>query len=267
MAIKNSVFGSTTERSHYYKLLRKWSNDFSIYPNLPFLLLFDVSNRSDLSKGDHEYLKKTSIDYVLCDQWGCPLIGIDFDGMRDGWNVGRVWEAEEPSDAQEKHKWKIRKLGMETKLRVAYSEGFPYFVVGRAGFHEIAEGVKYTIADGIIAEVMCNYETRKREGKLRVESQRLGITGEDELEWLMCRLGAHPYIVAMEYNPLENAVLDMEGLPAETYCGWRFYPNEGGTDEGDFSGRASRANWIECECVLRERENEKGDIWVVSLKY
>jgi hypothetical protein len=41
-----------------------------------------------LDAQDMDRLKKTSVDYVLCDEADAPLVGVDFDGMNDGFNAG-----------------------------------------------------------------------------------------------------------------------------------------------------------------------------------
>src|SRR5437016_8521672 len=99
MAAKKLVFGSNTERENYYKLRRQWGGNCHGYPNLPFLMVFNSKDLIDfgrrklekieLTEIEWNRLKKTSIDYTLCDEQDTPLVCIEFDGWQDGFNVGR----------------------------------------------------------------------------------------------------------------------------------------------------------------------------------
>src|SRR5215472_13909843 len=106
MGAKKSVFASKAERANYGKLSRQWGEGYHIYHNLPFLHVFDTDSLTDVSNWDlkpiHltdtqlQRLKKTSIDYTLCDQDDCPILCIEFDGLKDGFNVGNRYYSEIP---------------------------------------------------------------------------------------------------------------------------------------------------------------------------
>ena len=118
MGTNRQVFGSNAERSNFYKLSRQWGSTYRIYHNLPFLnvfntkglvnakklgswsTLFDPNQPDKLAIGDIDYnrLKKTSIDYTLCDQNDHPLLCIEFDGIKDGFNVGTEYQFDGPPD-------------------------------------------------------------------------------------------------------------------------------------------------------------------------
>jgi hypothetical protein len=96
MGVKHNVFASASERENYYKLRRQWGDSHAVYHNLPFLNLFTCDNLIDaqqmrlfsLGDLDRSRMKKTSIDYVLCDKHDTPLVAIDFDGLQEGVNIG-----------------------------------------------------------------------------------------------------------------------------------------------------------------------------------
>ena len=116
MGTNKQVFGSGAERSNYYKLSRQWGSAYRIYHNLPFLNVFntkgllnakklgswsallDPNEPEHLTIGDidSQRLKKTSIDYTLCDTNDRPLLCIEFDGMKDGYNVGTEYRFDGP---------------------------------------------------------------------------------------------------------------------------------------------------------------------------
>ncbi len=175
MGTNRRVFCSNAERTNFYKLSRQWGSIYRIYHNLPFLnvfntkglvnakkpeswsAFFDPNEPDNLAIGDLDYnrLKKTSIDYTLCDEDDRPLVCIDFDGIKDGFNVGTEYRFDGPPDP-----W--RELITGLKLRVAHGSMFPYFVVGYEHFKDVSENVQLTMVDGIIGEVLANLEIHER---------------------------------------------------------------------------------------------------------
>ena len=73
--------------------------------------MFDTANLFDLRTAQSftlepvevNQLKKTSIDYVLCDMNDKPLVAIDFDGMGEGFNVGTTYHPTYPTDVWREH--------------------------------------------------------------------------------------------------------------------------------------------------------------------
>lgn len=183
MAVKANVFASQAERDNFYKLSRVWSSNYRIYHNLPFLNVFDKNNLVDLSSwqsigaftlSDVEFnrLKKTSIDYTLCDLQDRPTVCIEFDGMQKGVNVGTEYYA----DHSNPDPW--RQTIMELKLKVAYGSAFPYFIVSYDQFADLAQDIELTIVDGIIGNVLANRakDVKFAEG---FTPEELGISEED----------------------------------------------------------------------------------------
>jgi hypothetical protein len=161
MSIKNSVFASKSERGNFYKLRRTWGSKYAIYHNLPFLNVFGTEGLLDLSDWRTTHLitlteleiarlKKTSIDYTLCDEQDCPILCIEFDGLQQGFNVGTTYYPDEimpPINV-----W--RKEITELKLKVALGSMFPFFVVGSKQFDDIHPDAKLTIVDAVIGDVL-----------------------------------------------------------------------------------------------------------------
>jgi len=163
VGINKQVFGSKPERAHFHKLSRQWGNRYNIYHNLPFLNVFNTEDLADYNTGerikvseeDRNRLKKTSIDFTLCDKHDRPIICIEFDGMKEGFNVGTSYVTEVPSNP-----W--RKEITELKLRVAHGSRFPFFVLGTEYFKDISKDTRLMIVDGIIGEVLANRAARGR---------------------------------------------------------------------------------------------------------
>lgn len=165
MGVRKTVFGSSMEKRCFRKLSETWAKDYHVYHNLPFLNVFtartglvdDAFEPFALSDADYERLKKTSIDFTVCDKNDTPLVCVEFDGMQDGFNVGSSYHLRNGSPGR-----KGRRALIELKLRVAHGSLFPYLVLGSEEFRGLSDAVRLTIADGLIGEVMSLRATHKR---------------------------------------------------------------------------------------------------------
>lgn len=172
MGVKPNVFASKSERRHYYRLSRAWSDKLKIHHNLPFLNVFSPTNLISFWASDARdiqpfnlepievnRLKKTSIDYTLCDEQDKPILCIEFDGLQQGFNVGVDYHSRSAYDFPPEP-W--RQIIMELKLRVAFGSKFPFFVVGSAEFEDLALDIELAIVDGIIGDVLKNKAMQER---------------------------------------------------------------------------------------------------------
>jgi len=167
MGVNKQVFASTSERKNYYKLSRTWGDKYRLYHNLPFLNLFNTENLIDFSNLklatididdlDKNRLKKTSVDYTLCNEHDEPLVCIEFDGMCEGFNVGTEYH---PNYRPGEWRDKITEL----KLKVAHGSFFPFFVVCSKQFADVTKDIKLTIMDGIIGDVIANRSAKEKIG-------------------------------------------------------------------------------------------------------
>ncbi len=245
MGTNKQVFGSNSERDNYYKLSRQWGNSYRIYHNLPFLNIFNTkdllntkklyssswfdSNEPDkLSIGDIDYnrLKKTSVDYTLCDQSDRPLVCIDFDGIKDGFNVGTDYKFDGPPDP-----W--RELITGLKLKVAHGSMFPYFVVGYDHFKDLSDKVELTMVDGIIGQVLSSLETQDRIAQ-GFKPEEVGWTREDfdnlppdeQHEVIQDWVIGVEVEAEMKNNPISIKVSELERqIRLLCACTWLSYPN------------------------------------------
>ncbi len=149
MGIRKYVFASRAERNSYEKLARSWGKSHEIQSNLPFLNVFSIDDLN-LAPEDAERLKKTSIDFTLCDKNYSPILSIEFDGLYDGVNIGPAYFPSRDT----RGKWR-RKI-MELKIAVAQKSQFPFFVVGSGHFNDLSPELKFTIIDGIVGDVLAH---------------------------------------------------------------------------------------------------------------
>jgi hypothetical protein len=167
MGVRKSVFGSSMEKQCYRKLPQTWGGDYNICHNLPFLnvitvkseLVDDKLNPIVLSDEDYDHLKKTSIDFTVCDKQDAPLVSIEFDGMQDGFNVGTRYHLRNGSVGRTG-----RRRMLELKLRCAHASDYPYLVLGSTEFRGLSDSVRLTIVDGLIGEVLSNRASKRRIG-------------------------------------------------------------------------------------------------------
>lgn len=161
MGVRKTVFGSKEEKKYFRKLQKTWGDKLNIYHNMPFLNVFtgrdelidENGNIFKISENEYDKLKKTSIDFVVCDKKDKPLACIEFDGLLQGFNVGTNYIISEGKPEK-----KGRKEFLELKLRVAHGSLFPYFILGSEQFKGISGSVYLTIADALIGEVLSTQE-------------------------------------------------------------------------------------------------------------
>jgi len=181
MGVRKTVFASVSERENFQKLSRQWGDEYRIYHNLPFLNVLEPKNIFTLWKWpieqmvipeiDLNRLKKTSLDYTLCDEQDTPILSIEFDGMEEGYNAGTAYHTDLPGSAWRKHM-------MELKLQVAHGSFYPFFVVGTDEFRDFASDIKLTIVDGIIGEVLSKRATHDLLAK-GFHPEEYGMTNEE----------------------------------------------------------------------------------------
>lgn len=237
MSVSKTVFANGAEKANFYKLKRVWGEKCNIHHNLPFLNVLNPKDMLDISGRlydkpefftDEEFdmLKKTSIDFTICDFRDKPLLCIEFDGMQQGFNLGATYL---PSE-RIKHPSTWRKKITELKLRVAITNGFPFIVVGTTYFKDISNTTKFTIVDALIGDYFTTIDVHKEVRNFRVE--QLGYT-EDDFQSLSNEeqeLIIQDWIFATEIesefrnNPLVTRRADLERVTAGTWSNITMIP-------------------------------------------
>jgi hypothetical protein len=164
MGVRCSIFGSGSEAKHFKHLESVWGEKYRLFSNVAFLQICTLEDLRDhdktppepfkLSYFDEQRLKKTSVDFVLCEQDGKPLVALDFDGIQEGYNRGTTYVPTKGDNS-----WRRTIMGL--KLRVAHGSGLPFFVVKSTHLHAI-KSVKLTIADGLIGSALAHSDGRAR---------------------------------------------------------------------------------------------------------
>jgi hypothetical protein len=253
MGIKRYVFASRAERDSYEKLARTWGKSHEIQSNLPFLNVFSLDDIS-LKNDDVERLKKTSIDFTLCDKDYRPIMCVEFDGLYDGVNIGQHYFPSRETQGKWRHKI------MNLKLSVARESGLPFFVVGAPQFQDLSPELKYTIVDGIIGDVLAH---RAMQNKFQsgFDPEELGYSKEDFDDLSETEKGElfQDWATSIEVdselsnNPVRRAAADLfHGLAIRRWSpNWKTFPEiqaEAATLE-----RAEEMNaalWVGCEVTL-----------------
>ncbi len=148
MAVKDSIFGSRREERGFRSIEHTWGDDYAVYPQVPLSGILDADPEFDKKERDVFY--KTSVDYVLCSKEGRPIVAIDFDGMRKGFDRdGEYVQGQGPPDRNREWKFNL-------KLRSAQKYGFPYHIVSSQEFRHAGAGIELTVVDGIIGSVVAS---------------------------------------------------------------------------------------------------------------
>lgn len=258
MGINKSVFASMAERSHYEKLKRTWGNQYNIWHNLPYLNVFNVNHIVDIedymsrislavqgyhksiesssiklltiSDKDKNILKKTSIDYTVCNRNDEPILCIEFDGMGEGFNTSHKYYARDQYGVPE-----YRRPWMELKLKVAHGSYVPYIVVGSKQFNDLHEEVKLTTVDALIGNILAHQEFDRRINHLEQNpAQELGIPEKDyydlsdsqHKELIQDWVFATEIETELENNPVKQkiALLQVELSALNYHSKWDYSP-------------------------------------------
>lgn len=146
--VRESIFGSRWERRLFTALDSAWPKKLDIYPNLPFLSVFDWSGIR-VSEKERSFLKATSIDYTVCLHGSDkPVLSVEFDGMGHGYSRGSQYI----QFVQTNDPFRAEKLAL--KLKIAEGLFYPLFVVSYDEAGELVENDRLSIAHGIVGDCM-----------------------------------------------------------------------------------------------------------------
>jgi hypothetical protein len=269
MGVRNIVFGSKEERKYYKKLMNSWGDRLNIYHNLPFLTIFtgresliDSENFTTFELNDQEYelLKKTSVDYVICDKRDQPLLCIDFDGMQGGFNIGKDYVV-----FGDKGTIKRRKDFFELKLKVAHGSLFPYFILGSDQFKSLSETQYITIADGLIGEIIST-NARIKTFEIGFLPRKVGYSEEEfaGLSEITKKDLIEDWAIGIEIesdyknNPIFQATARLMRETEST--GYHiFFPNEDDPDKDIWV-------CVECEIINHKYGNDKAKMYLPNFK-
>ena len=110
-----------------------------------------ASGARTISQKEIARLKKTSVDYVVCDRNDAPLLCIEFDGLQQGRSVGNTYQ---PINKNRRINQQWRKEIIELKLKIANASLLPFIVVNSQHFQSVSNETHVTIVDGIIGYIL-----------------------------------------------------------------------------------------------------------------
>jgi len=206
VGVKKSIFGSRGEAEGFDLIERTWGEDYRLFSNIPFALVFDPEPEWDTS---HLFFK-TSIDYVLCTKKGRPLLGIDFDGLGGGFDKAGVYKQikETPADQHRKVKFdfKLRHVAKHTRNEDHSSiyTDFPYHIVASDEFQDLDDNIALTVVDGIIGNWLARKDfTERAQSVLDEHSDEIrGIPAEERGEAIDSLLFDEEYDTHLRHNPI-----------------------------------------------------------------
>ena len=206
MTLRSTIFFGINEKELFQSIRSQWQAGFSVYPQLPFCAVFDLTNLH-LTEKQTGFLRQTSIDYTLCTKDGQPLLCIEFDGMGHGFSHNGEYIEVHPS------KDKYRKLKLDLKLKVAALENFPFYVVSYNEKVPISDEIHLTVVDGIIGQ------TLKHRDFLRIakewvddEKDALDALAKSEAnERIQDIVTGAEVIAELNWDPIAKRSADLEG--------------------------------------------------------
>lgn len=174
MELKQTVFGSKSEKAAFRTIESRWSPPFHIFLSLPFANLIKI-NAHELSNQEQNFFYKTSVDFTLCKSDGFPLLSIEFDGMGNGFSKDREYKpASKSIDSNRKKK-------LDFKLKIAKAVGYPWIIISYPEVEPFDKDDSLTICDGIIGQILSKKQETKIRQKFLEESQdEIAQLSEDE---------------------------------------------------------------------------------------
>lgn len=219
MAVRRTIFGGANEMELFHSIESQWQRKFSVYPQLPFCAVFDLTNLY-LTEGQIGFLRKSSIDYTLCTKNGQPLLCVEFDGLGRGFSRnGEYIEIHPSRDA-------YRKLKLDLKLKVAGLERFPFYVVSYDEKVPISEEIHLTVVDGIIGQTLKHRELPQI-AKEWVDDEKGvldGLSESERHERIQDIVIGAEVIAELNWDPIANRCAQLQGelLRQGFYKGHRY---------------------------------------------
>ena len=197
--VKDSIFGSRWERRLFTALESAWPGKLDIYPNLPWLNVFDWSGLK-VGVGERSFLKATSIDYTVCLHGSeKPLMSVEFDGLGHGYNCGSQYR----QVAQTGDPYRADKLSL--KLRIAEQLGYPFFVVSYDEAGDLVDDDKVNITHGIVGGCMTSVHMQAAIDERVNEIKAQNFTESEEEDLFQNVVIDVETELEFEWNPLIRA--------------------------------------------------------------
>lgn len=270
---RDSIFDSSSEKELFQAISGSWEPRYHVYPHVPFANLIDLDPHL-LSAEELSFLHRTTVDYVLVEGEGRPLLAIEFDGIghgisRNGRYIQKVVSKRDPQRG-----WKL-----DLKVRVAKSIAFAFVVVSYDEKAVVDEETNVTIMHGIIGQFLASRQIVPRIKELIAEQQDQldEMTEAEQNEAIQDMVFAVEIDADMEYNPVCRRAAELSTILSNRYgvSGHSFsyledpprpancYPHEPDYDEAKFHKWWHNMDRIGCEHRLKLPSGEFArTVWV-----
>lgn len=207
MKVRNSVFGSGSEKELFSTLNTHLAQKFDLFPSLPFASIIDIDD-PNLSDSEKNFLYKTSVDYTLCTKKGRPLVSVEFDGLGHGFSKNGEYVEIVPS------KDPNRKLKLDLKLRLCKTVGYPLFVVSYDEKVPIGKGINLTIVEGLIGQVLAHRHFQSTITEVVEQHRELfeGLPPDEQHEYIQQLVTDTEVEAELTWDPISIKAAQFEGV-------------------------------------------------------
>lgn len=273
MQPRDSIFDSASEKELFDAVSGSWEPRYRVYPHIPFANLLDLApNR--LAAGELAFLHKTTVDYVLVESEGRPLLAIEFDGIGHGISRHGRYLQKITSPRDRNRAWKLN-----LKVRVARESGFPFLVVSYDEKLVVEEETNLTVLHGIVGQFLAGRHIAPRVQELiEVNQEALSeLTESERDDEIQDMVIAAEIDADMEFNPICRRAAELSTILSREYgvsgCSFGFleepvrpsncYPGEANFDESVFTQWWNNIDRIGCVYRLQSPIGEiSRTVWV-----
>jgi Protein of unknown function (DUF2726) len=210
---RESIFDSSSEQELFQAINGFWEPRYHLYPHIPFANLIDLDPQQ-LSADELSFLHKTTVDYVLVERDGKPLLAIEFDGLGHGISRQGRYIQKVSSKRDPKRGWKLN-----LKVRVAKSVGFPFLIMSYDEKAVIDEDTNLTVLHGIVGQFVAGLQIGPRIQELIAEQQSEldELTSDEQYDARQDMVIAAEIDADMEYNPVCRRAAELSTVLSKEY--------------------------------------------------
>ncbi len=209
MKKSTTIFGSKAERGAFVAIEAHLPEGFELYPNLPLSQIVEAE-RTEISDAEWDFYLKSSVDFVLADGQGHPILAIEFDGLAGGFSYGSKYRparlATSPS----------RSTKLDFKLSICLKSGLPLYVISFDEIQALPGEESLRIVNGIIAQQLVRMEMNQKIRCWDENDRGRGKTWE-EMEWDLVTAQTQ---LQHKYDPFRYGLEPLWDEFTQLNCGW-----------------------------------------------
>jgi hypothetical protein len=186
----------------YRTLSFAWPQRISLYHNLPFLNVIDVSG-ARIDEVERNFLYKTSLDFTACDrETDRPILSVEFDGLGHGYSRDGGYDGLIPS---QRDPYRSEKFNL--KLRLARELCYPLFIVSYDEVAPLSNTTRETVTHSIIGRTVAHLQmddvVQERYAQMKQSLDTLPESVRDEA--LGDLVTDTDFELSLDWNPLARA--------------------------------------------------------------